>query len=78
MQNVFDSIHSTKRGLSKMYLAAYIPQNVVNAKCVWQHTFHHTWFIQNVFDSIHSAERGLSKMCLRAYIPPYVVYTKCG
>ena len=32
IKNVFGSIHSTIRGLSKMYLAANIPQNIYNPK----------------------------------------------
>ena len=34
IKNVFDSIHSTIRGLSKMCLAANIPPYVVYTKCV--------------------------------------------
>ena len=58
MQNVFSSIHSAKRGLSKTYLTAFIPQNIYNPKHIWQHTFRKTWFIQNVFSSEHSVGVG--------------------
>ena len=44
-----------------MYLAAFIPSYVVYSKCIWQHTFHHTWFIQNVFSSEHSVGGGRDK-----------------
>ena len=63
MQNVFSSIHSVKHILCEMCLAANIPQNVVYPKCIWQHTFHQTWFIQNVFSSEHSVGVGADLSC---------------
>lgn len=63
MRNVFGSIHSVKHGLSKTYLAAYIPQNVVYPKCVWQRTFRKTWLMRNVFDSEHSVGVGADLSC---------------
>ena len=41
-----------------MCLAANIPQNVVNPKCIWQHSFRQTYIMRNVFSSEHSVGVG--------------------
>lgn len=46
-----------------MYLAANIPQNIYNAKCIWQHSFRRTYIIQNIFSSEHSVGVGADLSC---------------